>query len=96
MPIDVEICLVAMHALADVIGHPAHSENIAGAVEGEGVCRVQSLTGQHLGVNRLQAGVVRLKSVRSCHPFDDIAGAYVKSQGLRDARFASLVQFRFR
>ena len=40
--IDVEIRLVAMHALADRVGHPAHGENVAGAVQGEGVVGVKT------------------------------------------------------
>jgi len=35
--IDVEIRLAAMHALADVVGHPAHGEDVSGAVESEGI-----------------------------------------------------------
>ena len=39
--VDVEIRLVAVHAFANVIGHPAHGENIAGAVESEGIGGVE-------------------------------------------------------
>src|SRR5579859_5714110 len=35
--VDVEISLVAVHALADQVGHPPHGENVAGAVERKGV-----------------------------------------------------------
>src|SRR5580693_6254052 len=45
MAIDVEISFVAMHALANVVGHPTHGENVAGAVEGEGVARIETLAG---------------------------------------------------
>ena len=61
MAVDVEICLVAMHAFADVVGHPAHSQNVARAVESEGVIRVQSFAGNNLAVNRPEAGIVSLK-----------------------------------
>ena len=48
MAIDVEISLVAMHALADVVRHPADGKNVAGAVESEGVGLVQALAGHAL------------------------------------------------
>ena len=92
--VDVEIRLVAVHALANVIGHPAHGENIAGAVESEGIGGVEPLTGQHFGVNGQQARVVGLERVKGQHRFDDIAVTRVKSQGLRD-RVARPVQFCF-
>ncbi len=81
--IDVEIRLVAMHALADVVGHPAHGENISAAVESESVVRIQPLAGQDLGVNRFQPRVVGLKRMvllQGRHPLDDIAGSQWKSQ----------------
>ena len=61
--VDVEIRLVAVHALAHGVGHPAHGENVAGAVEGERVVGVQALAGEDFVVNRRQARVVRLESV---------------------------------
>ncbi len=33
MAVDIEICLVAMHALANMVGHPAYRQNIAGTVK---------------------------------------------------------------
>src|SRR5271168_4183929 len=72
--IHVEIRLVAMHALADVVSHPAHGENVAGAVEGEGVVRVEALAVHDFAVDRLQARVVGLKRVKRRHLPDDIAG----------------------
>ena len=77
MTIDVEIRFVAVHALADVVGHPAYGENICGAVESEGVVGIQSLTSPNFGVNRREARVVGLKGMvlaRGRHPHDDIAG----------------------
>ncbi len=83
MAINVEVGLVAMHALADVVSHPAHSEYIAGAVERKRVGGIKAVAGHQFGMNRLQPGVVSLKRVvlaRDKHPFDDIAGARRKSQ----------------
>ncbi len=83
MAIDVEVGLVAMHALADVIGHPAHGEHIAGAVERERVGGIEALAGHQFGMNRLQPGIVSLKRMvlaRGKHLPDDIAGACPKSQ----------------
>jgi len=78
--IDVEVRLVAVHAFADLVGHPAHGEDVAGAIEREGVGETEALAGNHLGVNRLQARIVSLKwMARSKHPFDDIAGLRQKS-----------------
>src|ERR1700727_3367078 len=47
--IDVEICLIAMHTLAHVVGHPANGENIAGAVERNSVSKIETVAGHHLG-----------------------------------------------
>lgn len=81
--IDIEVGLVAMQPLADMIGHPSHGEHIAGAIEGERIGGIEALTGHHLGMNRMQPGIVSLKRMalgRRKHPFDDIAGARQKSQ----------------
>jgi len=93
VPIDVEIRLVTMHALADMVGHPTHGENIAGAVERERILAGETHVGLHFVENRLQPGVVGLESVRGWHPFDDIAAACVKSQRLRDTRLRVLYNF---
>ena len=61
MAVNVEICLVAMHAFADVVGHPAHSQNVAGPIESQGVIRVQAHAGYNLVVDRYEAGVVSLE-----------------------------------
>src|SRR4029077_16939136 len=37
MAVYVEVSFVAVHALADMVGHPSHGENIARAVEGQRV-----------------------------------------------------------
>ncbi len=63
MAVDVEISLVAVHALAHEVGHPAHGENVAGAVEGEGVVGAEALAGHDFSVDRRQARIVGLKSV---------------------------------
>jgi len=72
VPVDVEICFVTVHAFAHVVGQPAHSENVAGSVKGEGIVSVKPLAGHDFGMNRLQSPVVSLKTVLS-HPPDDIA-----------------------
>jgi hypothetical protein len=61
MAVDIEIRLVAMHAFADVVGHPAHSQNVASSVQGKGVICIQSLSGNHLAVNQPETGVVSLE-----------------------------------
>jgi hypothetical protein len=61
MAVHVEIRLVAMHPFADVVRHPAHSQNIARAVESKSVIGVQSFPRSNLTVNRLKAGVVSLE-----------------------------------
>ena len=71
--VDVEVSLVAVHAFAHVIGQPADGENVAGAVEREGVGCVEAFAGKHLGVDRLEARVVGLKGVSWGHPLDDTA-----------------------
>ena len=48
MAIDVEVSAIAMHALADVIGHPANRENISGAIEGERVLGIQAFARNNL------------------------------------------------
>ena len=61
--IDVEIGLVAMHTLADGIGHPAHGKNVAGAIEGKGIVDVQALASHDFVIDWRQARVVSLKGV---------------------------------
>ena len=77
MAIHVEICLIAMHALANRVGHPAYSKNVASPVEREGVLAVKALARLNLVMNRPQPRVVsleRMEPLRKRHPFDDIAG----------------------
>ena len=62
--VDVEVRLVAVHALAHVVGQPAHGEDVAGAIEGEGVVGGKALAGEHFVVDGVQARVVSLKRVR--------------------------------
>ena len=64
VPVDVEVRLVAVHALAHVVGHPADGENVAGAVEREGIVGVKPLAGKDFVVNRRQPRIVGLKVVR--------------------------------
>jgi hypothetical protein len=82
MPVDVEVRFVAVHPLANVVGHPTRGENVAGAVENEGVVGSQPFSGKNFRVNRRQTRVVGLERValRNEHPLDDIAGSGSKSQ----------------
>src|SRR5579864_550339 len=59
--IDVEISLIAMHALAHVVGQPADSEDVPGSVERERVIRTEALTSKHLIVNRRESLVIGLE-----------------------------------
>ena len=61
--IDVEVGLVAMHTLADGIGHPAHGKNVAGAIQGKGVVDIQALAGHDFVMDGRQARIVSLKGV---------------------------------
>jgi hypothetical protein len=61
MAVDVEICLVAVHPFADMVGHPAYRQNIAGTVEGESVIGIQPLTSHNLVMHWPQPGVVSLE-----------------------------------
>src|ERR1700733_2243685 len=51
--IDIEVGLVAMHALADMVGHPSHGQHIAGAIERQPIGGIEALAGHHFGMNRL-------------------------------------------
>ena len=70
-----------MHALAHQVRHPAHGQDVAGAVEGEGFIGIEPRSGEDFGMDRLKPPVVGLKSVRlesvvwalGRHPLDDIA-----------------------
>ena len=53
MPVDVEVSLVAMHALAHQVGHPADGENVAGAVQRQSVVGIEPFAGENSLVNRL-------------------------------------------
>jgi hypothetical protein len=73
MTIDVEIRLIAVHALTHGVGHPPHGENVAGTVKGKGVAAIHAFSGHHLAMNRLQTRIVSLKFVQVRHPFDNTA-----------------------
>ncbi len=76
--VDVEIRFIAVHPLADVVGHPANGENVAGTVEGESVGCAEALDGKDFGVDRLEPRIVGLERMmaRSGHLLDDIAGKH--------------------
>ena len=61
--IDVEVGEVAVHPLADMVGQPAHRQNVRRGVERKPVFGAQTLLGQHLGGDRLQARVVSPKGM---------------------------------
>ena len=46
--VDVEVRLVAMHAFADVVGQPAHRQNVTAAIERESIFRSKALTASTL------------------------------------------------
>ncbi len=79
--VDVEIGLVAVKTLAHVIGQPAHGENVAGAVEGEGIGGVEALAGQDLFVDGVEARVFGLERVHG-HAGKMIAGAVAEVSGI--------------
>ena len=71
--VDVEVGLVAVHALAHVIGEPSDGEDVAGAIEGKRVLLAEAFAGQHFVfdgdlVARRQSGT----GAGTCW-FDDIA-----------------------
>src|SRR5579864_2099695 len=59
--IDVEIGLVAVQALAHVVGQPTDGEDVTGSIERKRVIRTEALVGKHLVVNRSETLVVGLK-----------------------------------
>src|SRR5258708_31747362 len=67
--VDVEIRFVAVHALADIVGHPSDGENVAGTVKRERVGCAEALASKDFGMDRLEARVVSLKRMmaRSGH-----------------------------
>ena len=80
--VDVKVRLVPVHALANVVGHPSHREDVAGSVQREGVIGGEALAGHHFRADGLEARVVSLKCMilngvrwsRRRHRFDNIAG----------------------
>jgi hypothetical protein len=78
MAVDVEIGLVAVHALAHKIRHPSDRKNVSSAVKGERVGGIKTLAVCDLILDRHKALIVCLESVgcvQTGHCFDDIAGA---------------------
>ena len=71
--VDIEVRLVAVHALADVVGQPPHAKNVAAAVECEGVFWVQALAGKNFGVNGPETRIVGLERMSRSHPYDHTA-----------------------
>ena len=57
--VDVEISLIAVEALADLVGQPADAQQIGSAVNGQAVLIGQPLAGVDLGADRLEASVFK-------------------------------------
>jgi hypothetical protein len=43
MPVDIEVCEVAVHSLADEVGHPTDSKDVSAAIQREAVFEAQAL-----------------------------------------------------
>lgn len=67
MAVDVEVSLVAMHALAHPVGKPTHGENVAGSVKDKRIGLVQALAGEDFFFDWDEARVVGLKCVDARH-----------------------------
>ena len=83
VPVDVEVSLVAMHALANRLASQPTARISSGAIERESFVRTQPLACHDFIVNRMQAGIVGLKRmvvVRHGHRFNDIPAPRQKSQ----------------
>ena len=65
VPVDVEVGLVAVHALAHVVGQPADGEDVAGTVEREAILLVEAFAGKHFFFNGGEARVVGLERVHA-------------------------------
>jgi hypothetical protein len=84
--VDVEICLVPVHAFANVIRHPSQGKNIAGTVEGKRILSIEPFPGHHFGMYGLQAHIVGLKRMltyQGGHLLDDIAAWHTIHRSLR-------------
>jgi hypothetical protein len=69
MAIDVEVRPIAVHALADLIGHPADGKNVCGAIEGERIVRIQPLAGDDFVINGPKPRITGLKGMQAGHRF---------------------------
>ena len=65
--IDVEVGVVAMQALAHLIGQPSHRQDVPGLVEHRPIVGAQALARKDFVADRQQARVVSLESVRGRH-----------------------------
>src|ERR1700676_61829 len=61
--VDVEVGLVAMHALAHGIRQPADGQDVGGAIERESVVGIQTLMGEDFVLDSTKSTVVALKGV---------------------------------
>src|SRR6267378_2118713 len=78
--VDVEISLVAVHAFANVVGHPAHGQDVSGAIERQRVVCIKTFPDEHFVANRREPSIIGLKGMLSRHLPDDIAGPRDMSQ----------------
>src|ERR1700682_6802582 len=63
MAVDVEISHIAVHARTYRVGQPAQSENVRRKIERDPFLQAQPLARKYLIGNRLEARIVRLKSM---------------------------------
>ena len=85
MAVDVEIGVVAVHPLANEICQPAHRQNVARAVKGEGIIGLRRSWASTLSLIGIKPTVLGLKGmalrcVCARHYFDHTAGKCWKSQ----------------
>lgn len=67
MAVNVEVSRVPMHPLANPVGQPPHSKDVARPIKNKRIDLIESLAGENLIFYREQARVVSLKSVRVRH-----------------------------
>jgi hypothetical protein len=72
MPVNIEVGLVAMHALAHSIGHPTDGKKIAAPIKRQSISSREPLARQSLVADWFQTRIVALENVRRTHRLDDI------------------------
>src|ERR1051326_6408571 len=84
VPIDVEIRLIAMHALANVVRKPPYGQNVSRLVKRQSVTGAQPFRGEYLVFNWIKPFIFSLKNpslkrMRGGHWLNDNAGGRWKS-----------------